>query len=385
MFGFARFVWARDRPRLRSWVFAAGCALALHGWALIDRSGPAPVVTADPGRPLQVVFPLVVPVDLAAADEKSNPITPTLPHSPVTPTPAAAQPGRSPLTPAPLPSLSSAQAQPEPARAPALAAVLQSPLQAPLAEPLEAAPDEPDPQGLTSADATRVKQVPSYATQLPAEFVLPLQARRLSAASALGEPRPVASGAGELRFERDEQGRYALSLNLQLGARPFLEMRSRGRAGTVGLEPERFTDRRRGRSSAAANFDHETQQARFSAGAAQVPLAAAAQDRLTWLVQLPAVLRADPALTRPGAVVWLQVVGARGGSQVWRFEALGLENLQKPDGTLLQAAWHWRRQPESPYDLQVDVWLADPAAQAPALVRLTPVPGGAALEFWPAS
>jgi Protein of unknown function (DUF3108) len=227
--------------------------------------------------------------------------------------------------------------------------------------------------------------VPLYATELPAEFVLPLRARRLSPASAQGEPRLGASGAGELRFERDGQGHYALSLNLQLGTRPWLEMHSRGRAGSVGLEPERFTDRRRGRSGSAANFDREAQQARFSAGAAQVPLAAAAQDRLTWLLQLPSVLRADPSLMRPGAVVWLQVVGARGGSQVWRFEALGPETLQRPDGTLLHRAWHWQRQPESPYDLQVDVWLADSGEPAPALVRLTPVPGGAALEFWPAS
>ncbi len=238
--------------------------------------------------------------------------------------------------------------------------------------------------------------MPRYPAQAPGAFTLPLVvsrgARRPVGPLELTAGDPPASspdaaqrphGQGELRYIPTADGRYQLDLALQIEGQAVLRMSSQGQVSADGLAPERFIDRRQGRGAAAANFDREAQQARFSGGGAAVPLSAAAQDRLSWLVQLPAVVRADLGLQRSGAQVLLQVVGARGGMQVWRFEALGQQPLKLPDGQYWPAAWRWRRLAEQPYDLEVEVWL-EPQQLTPVGVRLTPVPGGRPLEFWPA-
>jgi len=43
---------------------------------------------------------------------------------------------------------------------------------------------------------------------------------------------------------------------------------------------------------------------------------------LSWIVQLAAVLAAEPALRRPGAIVSIPVAGLRGEAAVWRFRTV---------------------------------------------------------------
>ena len=188
-------------------------------------------------------------------------------------------------------------------------------------------------------------------------------------------------GAGQLQFSRDPEGRYRLQLSLLAAGRPLLEMTSNGRVGADGLDPERHTDRRHGRGASAANFDPSAGTVRFSTGAAEAAVGRAAQDRLSWLVQLSAVVGADARLQQPGAQVLLQVVGARGHAQRWRF--LSVPPGEPPGaGPPVDGLLRFVREPEQPYDLRVEAWL-DPGEQhRPARVRLTPVPSGQGLEFW---
>jgi len=105
-----------------------------------------------------------------------------------------------------------------------------------------------------------------------------------------------------------------------------------------------------------------------------------AQDRLSWMTQLPAILEADAALARDCAVVTLFVAGTRGDAEPWRFEVLGHEALELPAGTVARAL-QLRREPTRPYDTRVEVWL-DPARQhLPVRAVFTTLPGGQTLQL----
>ena len=78
-----------------------------------------------------------------------------------------------------------------------------------------------------------------------------------------------------------------------------------------------------GREQRAVNFQHEAGRITFSGPQLQLPLLPGAQDRLSWMLQLPAVLEAEPALRVPGSEVLIFVAGTRGDGQVWTFTRAG--------------------------------------------------------------
>lgn len=198
----------------------------------------------------------------------------------------------------------------------------------------------PEPGGL---------QVPVYRTQLPPTTVLRFESRR-----------GAVSGRAELAWQRGDVG-YRLSLQGQALGAPFISWVSIGAVDAAGLAPLRYTESRRGRELRAANFQRDAGQVSFSGPDVQHPLVDGMQDRLSWLIQLPAILQADPSLAQPGEQVQLAVVGTRGDAEVWTFTVQGRGPLDLPSGTVAEAV-HLLREPRRPYDTQVQVWL-DPARQ----------------------
>ena len=89
------------------------------------------------------------------------------------------------------------------------------------------------------------------------------------------------------------------------------------------MAPVRLVDRRRARELRAANFQRDVQRITFSGPQLDYPLSPGAQDRLSWMIQLPAIQPADPALSTTDARVTLFVVGTRGDAEVWHFEVRG--------------------------------------------------------------
>jgi hypothetical protein len=130
--------------------------------------------------------------------------------------------------------------------------------------------------------------------------------------------------------------------------------------GTVdaqhGFKPERMAARSKGRSAAVVNFEHAGQRAWFSGPRPEQALAQGAQDRLSWLVQLPAVLSADPKLREVGAEVAMQVLGPRGEASVWRFTVLGPQRLGL-DASVVVDTLVLERLGEHLHDTDVKVWL----------------------------
>ncbi len=257
-------------------------------------------------------------------------------------------------------------AQPDavPAQAPlrrsAPALVPAAPVASAAAQPTAAAPESPAPAGTA--------ELPVYATRLPDPARLHYQLRRAGQV-----------GAGRLQWQHGDAG-YELRLEVEWPGQPAQGSASRGQIDADGVAPLRHAELRRSRELRAVNFQREAATITFSGPQGAYALPPGAQDRLSWMIQLPAILEADAALARAGAMVTLFVAGTRGDAEAWRFEVLGHEALELPAGTVAQAL-HLRREPTRPYDTRVEVWL-DPARQhLPVRAVFTTLPGGQPLQL----
>ncbi len=273
---------------------------------------------------------------------------------------------RRPVAGAPLPS--------KPAATPLPTA---PPAAAPPAAPVDATPSAAGPDALRSefdidplppAAASGIGGVeaapPLYATRIPPPT-------SLRYAWQHGTQR----GAADLVWQPSAD-EYLLELRLRAGTLAR-GSRSRGGFDAGGLAPVRLVDQHRGRDLRAVNFERDLGRISFSGPSHQAPLWPGSQDRLSWLVQLAAMLQADPGLAQPGTALRLAVAGTRGDAEVWTFNVVGSDTLAAPEGTV-DGAVHLQRLPRRPYDQQIDIWL-DPARQHwPVKLLLQPRPAAAA-------
>ncbi len=250
------------------------------------------------------------------------------------------------------------------------------------APPVVVAVPEPKPAA-PRPRALAAPQRPAVAAPEPAveAAALPVYATRLPAAAHLHYrlQRGDAVGAARLQWQR-EAGDYLLRLDTDWPGQPAAGSASRGLIDAEGVAPVRHAELKRAREVRAANFQREAGRITFSGPQLAYALPPGAQDRLSWMIQLPGVVEADAGLARAGAQVTLFVVGTRGDAEPWRFEVLGREALQLPAGEVPQAL-RLKREPTRPYDTRVEVWL-DPARQhLPVRAVFTTLPGGQPLEM----
>jgi Protein of unknown function (DUF3108) len=270
---------------------------------------------------------------------------------------------------APPPRPASVQPPTLPPAVPSAAAAARSkaPAQPAATTPTAAlAQDTPSaPADLLPADDT---PVPVYATRLPEPALLHYRLQRGDAV-----------GSGSLHWQPVDGG-YALQLDTDWPGRTATGLASRGLIDADGMAPLRHADLRRAREQRAVNFQREAGRITFSGPQASYALRPGAQDRLSWMIQLPAIIEADAALAREGAGITLFVAGTRGDAEAWRFEVQGREALSLPAGDVPQALW-LRREPTRPYDTRVEVWLDPQRQHLPVRARFTTLPGGSALEL----
>jgi len=227
---------------------------------------------------------------------------------------------------------------------------------------LAGAPRAPDPVAISETQAPSPpggEAVPVYTTRVPPAATLLYELRRAGT-----------TGAAQLDWQPSGD-RYRLSLQGLPGAaapkdppvrqrpEPALAWDSQGGFDHAGLAPLRYTESRRGRERRAANFQRDSGRVTFSGPSIEHPLVPGGQDRLSWMLQLAAVMAANPALAAPGTQVSIWVVGTRGDAEVWTFTVQGSAPLALPAGPVEQAI-HLLREPRRPYDTQAQVWL-DPA------------------------
>jgi hypothetical protein len=281
-----------------------------------------------------------------------------------------------PQSPASAPAIAPRMAAPLRERALAPTRVLRAPVEASnaaVATQLDAAgvlahmpKEETAAAPGTEAKATG-DSMPTYPTHVPATFTQVYELRR----GAL-------VGRAELNWRVQEQA-YEAQLTGSLAGAPWLEWTSHGGFDTAGLAPVRYTDRRRGRAAQAANFQRaivgESGKISYSGPAVEHPLHAGSQDRLSWIVQLAAIVRGGgvaPAIT-------MFVSGARGDADVWIFDVGGVEVVETPMGGV--NALKLVREPRRLYDTRAEIWL-DPAREYLLVrLRLLNPPAGEALEL----
>lgn len=259
---------------------------------------------------------------------------------------------------------------PTPARIAQATQAAAAPAQVPTAETAAPRPDAPVATAEPPAEArAEGDELPLYPTLSPPAF-----------AYAYDLQRGAERGSLTLRW-RPDGAHYEASLSATLADAPLFDLRSSGGFDAAGLAPQRLTDRRRGRSLQAANFQRDRGRITFSGVATEQTLAGGVQDRLSWMLQLAAIAAADPALAAPGGQIRLAVVGVRGEADRWIFTHEGEETLALADGSRVRTA-RLVRLPRYAYDTRAEVWL-DPARHfLPLRVRLSNPPSGRdALQF----
>lgn len=184
--------------------------------------------------------------------------------------------------------------------------------------------------------------------------------------------------SGELLW-RNEGDRYQALLRYSaLGL--TRAQTSRGRITDQGLAPERFSDKYR--SEVAAHFNYARALVTFSANTPDAPLLAGAQDRLSVLIQLGALLASNPDRIGGGSTLSIQTVGAR-AADVWLFTLLTTEPLTLPGGNI--DGIKLERLPRELYDQKVEVWLSPQLGYLPARIRITETNGESIDQLWQAT
>jgi Protein of unknown function (DUF3108) len=187
--------------------------------------------------------------------------------------------------------------------------------------------------------------------------------------------RGIASGDAQLSWQPNEQQHYEMRLEGSVAGITVLDWVSTGAIDSAGIAPDRFVIRRRGKDNQAANFQRDAGKITFSGPTHELPLIAGVQDRLSWMLQLAAVIEAAPQRFAAGSAVVLMVVGARGGADVWTFKVIGADRVGEV------AALKLMREAKKPHDVQVDIWLDPARGHIPLRALLAQPEGGSPLEL----
>jgi hypothetical protein len=179
----------------------------------------------------------------------------------------------------------------------------------------------------------------------------------------------VRNGTAELAWTPAGE-RYDATLRVDVPGGLSRSQASEGALTAAGLEPLRFSQRVR--SEEATHFDRAQSRIVFSSNRPDAVLQPGAQDRLSVLLQVGAMLAADPARFARGATLTLQTATTREAID-WTFTVAGEEPLVLPGGTV--PALLLTRAPQREYDLRIEAWFAPGADYGLVRLRLTPPNG----------
>jgi len=357
--------------------------LAVHAWLLggvAARHGasPAPATADGPTGPRP---PAMLQTRVLVAEPAAAVVMPARARSAAAaehPAPAAATPATVRVAAAAQPAIVQTAAAAQPA------AVHEAPAAPPPVKMLVAAAPTADVQAAAAASTAVAPPVHAEtgATTAPAEgAVVPIYSTRMPPPARLTYDlrRGIARGTGELLWAPANSA-YKLQMQGNALGMALIGWDSQGGFDGAGIAPVRFVDSRRGRDAQAANFRRDSGRITFSGPAVELALAPGTQDRLSWMLQLPAIIEADPKRFQPGAHIAMWVVGARGEMSVWSFAIEAREAIDVPAG-MVAGALHLRREPRKPYDTLVEIWLDPARHHLPAKVRMSIPQTGDMTEF----
>lgn len=240
-------------------------------------------------------------------------------------------------------------------------------------------PPDPPTQDEDLADA----DPPEAAPRLSIERSVALRAYKVPGSVRLkyevkGNRFPYRLDA-EMVWRQDGES-YDARLVFSAGFLPVLVQTSRGQITAEGLAPLRYSEKKR--SEVAAHFIREQGKVTFSANTPDLPLLAGAQDRLSILVQLAAMITGDPGRFPAATTIALQTVGPR-DADTWLFTVEKEEALPLPEGE--QASLKLMRNPRREFDQKVELWLAPALGYLPVRIKITEFNGDFLDQKWLAS
>jgi hypothetical protein len=341
------------RPPWR-WLALLAAAVLLAHLALL---GLAPLAVGPHPSPLASKFTTRTIVIAPPAPEPAPP-PPAAAAKPPPPAPAPRpRPVARPQAPAPAPQ------NPAPAEAPGPDLTAQPPVEAGV--PAEPAPEAAAAAPAEGASAAAGGSSASGEAEAPVPQRIPGSVQLAFAATGQRGTTPLQGVFGNLTWRQDGQHYDAqLSLNVL-----FYTMRSQHSSGVIGangIEPARFSDKRK--SEVASHFMREQGTVVFSNNAPSVPLMPGAQDRLSVILQLGALMAGDPGRYPPGAAFAIQTVGPR-DADIWIFKVEDDEKLALPAGEF--TARKLTRNPRQPFDDKVELWLAPELGYLPVRIKQT--------------
>ncbi len=272
---------------------------------------------------------------------------------------------------------------------------VQTPVAAPLPAPASAAPSTPahpatalsiDVAADTAPAAAQAAEAsppapPTYRTSPPPALTLHYTVSR---GQRVGDARLDWRLGDDGRYEIELRGAAEGQTSPRHGAATPSALAphwtSRGTLDAAGIAPDRFAVARRGRERHAANFQREAGIVSYAGPARTWPLAPGAQDRVSWMIQLAAVLQAEPALTSTGQQISMMVVGAHGDADLWTFTALAPERMEGPGGEEFDVV-PLHRPARHAHDPQVQVWVAPALHHLPVRLRLTRIGTAESTDF----
>ena len=182
-------------------------------------------------------------------------------------------------------------------------------------------------------------------------------------------PQPMSGVFGELVWLQNG-AEYNARLSLKMLFRTFLSQTSTGRVDGGGIAPTRYSEKRK--TEVASHLERDRGQVIFSNNAPTVPLLAGAQDRLSVVMQLGALLAGDPQRFPQGSRISMQTVGPR-DADVWAFNVEGEELVHVPAGDFM--ARKLTRSPRREFDHKLELWLASEIGYLPVRIRQTEADG----------
>jgi len=184
------------------------------------------------------------------------------------------------------------------------------------------------------------------------------------------------NGEGRLQWRQDGK-EYEAKLELSGALLPTRRQQSSGRITSQGLEPLRFSDK--ARSEEAAHFQRDEGKVSFSSNRPDAALLPGAQDRLSVMMQLGAMIAGRPKNFGPGTTISIQTASTR-DAEVWQFTLEGEEVLQLAGREL--NALKLTRNPRKEFDQKVELWLAPGMDYVPVRLRLTQPNGDWVDQQW---
>ncbi|VWX60134.1 conserved hypothetical protein [Burkholderiales bacterium 8X] len=203
----------------------------------------------------------------------------------------------------------------------------------------------------------------------PVPIRIPGSVRLAFAVTAQQGAAPMQGVFGDLLWLQDGR-QYDARLALTFLFKTLRTQHSSGVIGPSGIEPLRFSEKRK--SEVASHFVRDQNTVVFSSNAPPVPLLPGAQDRLSVVMQLGALMAGDPAGHAPGGVIAVQTVGTRDGD-IWTFRIGEDERIQVPAGDYL--ARKLSRSARKPFDDTVELWIAPELGYLPIRIKQTQADG----------